>query len=112
MNTNLKKPCKNCPFRTDVIPYLSNERAEEIGMALMNDNTFSCHKYTNSLGHEGEEEHCAGAMIMLEHCDKPNQWMRISERLGMYDRRKLDMDQPVFKKISSFIKAVRKHNDD
>jgi hypothetical protein len=39
--------------------------------------------------------HCAGAMIVLEHEDRPNQIMRIAERLGFYDRTALVMDSPV-----------------
>lgn len=30
--------------------------------------------------------HCAGAMIVLEHEERPNQIMRIAERLGFYDQ--------------------------
>ena len=41
-------------------------------------------------------EHCAGALIFLEAQEQPNQMMRIAERLGLYDRRKLDMESPVF----------------
>lgn len=39
--------------------------------------------------------HCAGALIFLEKRYRPNQLMRISERLGMYDRTKLDMKAKV-----------------
>ena len=39
--------------------------------------------------------HCAGALIFLEKRNRPHQMMRICERLGLYDRRKLDMSAKV-----------------
>jgi len=39
--------------------------------------------------------HCAGALIFNEKRDAPNQMMRICERLGFYDRTKLDMTAKV-----------------
>lgn len=109
MNFKLKTPCANCPFRTDVKAYLTQGRAEEIAEGITTEQqTFTCHK-TLSRDDDGntlnsqQEQHCAGALIMLEHMDKPNQMMRIAERLGMYDRRQLDMDAPVFKTDVEFI---------
>ncbi len=103
MEFNLKKPCKDCPFRTDNGFILSNSRVEEITNALVNqDQTFSCHKTIKHDDETGEgiegkkTQHCAGALIMLEHMEKPNQMMRIAERCGFYDHTALDMDAPVF----------------
>jgi hypothetical protein len=39
--------------------------------------------------------HCAGALIFLEKRGKPHQMMRICERIGMYDRSKLNMGADV-----------------
>ncbi|HEX5095208.1 MAG TPA: hypothetical protein VFX21_04315, partial [Acidimicrobiia bacterium] len=78
--------------------------------------TFACHKTTVAVEMEdGEEEmtvtdkseHCAGAMIMLEHMGRPNQMMRIAERLGFYEPTKLDMAAPVYKHGRDFIRAHR-----
>jgi hypothetical protein len=44
--------------------------------------------------------HCAGALIFLEKLDSPHQMMRICERIGYYDRTKLDMTAPVVEKPS------------
>lgn len=99
---SLKTPCPNCPFRTDVKPYLSPERVDEIRIGLER-GEFPCHKTLDYDTEDGEESvetektaHCAGALILLEKEGTPSQMMRICERLGMYDRRKLDMDAPVF----------------
>lgn len=102
------KPCNNCPFRTDIQPYLSQGRAEEIIHEITeNQQTFTCHKTSKKLSPEykGEEQHCAGALILLEHNNQPNQMMRIAERIGFYDRRKLDMTSPVFDNYEDFIDA-------
>ena len=42
-------------------------------------------------------------MILLEKIERPNQLMRIMERLGFYDREKLDMTAPVFDTPKEFI---------
>lgn len=114
MKYTLRRPCKNCPFRSDIRGYLTQERAEEIVDGLMRGGTFSCHK-TNDFeeGDDGwtetveteKSQHCAGALIFLEKNDAPNQMMRIAERLGLYDRTKLDMDSPVFDDESEFVDA-------
>ena len=74
--------------------------------------TFTCHETTvPDESDEGEmkdgpnAQHCGGALIILEKLERPNQMMRIAERLGFYDRRKLDMHAPVFDSIEDFIDA-------
>ena len=48
-----KKPCKHCPFRRDVKPFLHPERAEEISNAASNPySEFHCHA---TLGHDDDE---------------------------------------------------------
>lgn len=104
MNYRLKKPCKHCPFRTDIPAFLTRGRAEEIFTAITDrQQTFTCHK-TLELP-QSTQEHCAGAMILLEKLERPNQMMRIAERFGMYDRTKLNMDSPVFNTGEEFIEA-------
>lgn len=101
MKFELTRPCAKCPFRNDIKPYLLSARIAEITEGLLGDLTFSCHE-TNSEDDDGDtvetkdSQHCAGALIFLEKLDRPNQMMRIAERMGFYDRHKLDMDSPVF----------------
>lgn len=110
MRMDLTKPCSDCPFRNDRPAYLSVERAEEIIDGLLADKSFTCHKH-NDEDDEGnavetkDSQHCAGAMILLEKLNRPNQWMRWMERLGMYDRTNLDMNAPVFDSPEDFIDA-------
>lgn len=105
MKFDLPRPCKNCPFRSDIKGYLTKKRVREIIDGITREQaTFSCHKSNDfETGEDGWSEtvetsktqHCAGALIFLERLDRPNQMMRIAERLGMYNRSKLDMDSPV-----------------
>ena len=110
MKFNLKKPCNNCPFtRKSTEGWLGEDRASEFADAIYSlDSTFSCHK-TLSIDDEGDthehkdSQHCAGAMILLEKMGKPNQMMRISERLGLYNHKELDMSSDVFDDLEEFI---------
>lgn len=92
----LTKPCANCPFRSDGSGVrLTRGRTIEIERALVR-SSFHCHKTTGPRHDDmSNTQHCAGALILLEKLERPSQMMRIAERLGMYDRRKLDMGAPV-----------------
>lgn len=118
MKFDLTAPCGNCPFRTDITFYLDTERVEEICDSLTSGGTFSCHK-TNSFDEDGggaietrKTQHCAGALILLEKMEQPNQMMRIGERVEFYDRTKLKMDAPVFGDAESMIEHFAELNGD
>lgn len=56
----MKEPCKHCPFRRDVTPFLHPERAEEIAYAATNPySAFHCHKTT-----EYDEDGDSGDMLV------------------------------------------------
>lgn len=104
MNYSKTSPCDNCPFRSDKPFYLPAARVREIENGLVRGD-FACHKTTvfcdgeDGMGDRCETEkslHCAGALILLEKLEQPSQMMRICERLGLYDRTKLDMSAPVY----------------
>lgn len=116
MKFDLKRPCKDCPFRTDINFYLRTDRVKEICHSItVDDATFACHKTTQH-DDEGDlqvtkkSQHCAGALIMLEKIDRPNQMTRIMERLGGYDRREMAMKAPVFDSPSHMIETYEKRN--
>jgi hypothetical protein len=107
----LTTPCSNCPFRTDIPPFLRPGRVAEIRRGLVR-GEFPCHKTVEHNG-DGEPDtsrsvHCAGALILLEKTGKSSQMMRIAERLGMYDRLKLDMKAPVFNSFREMEAAMRR----
>lgn len=109
MNYNKTKPCDMCPFTKSTA--FKFTRAKAIAIATQ-DGGFACHKTaklddeTNGYAPTSKSQACAGRLIMLEHEEKPDQMMRISARLGRYDRTKLEMDHPdCFKSIKQFLKA-------
>lgn len=83
---DVKQPCKDCPFIEggNMQRSLAEGRLDGIKSDLMADKTFSCHKTVDyEHGDRRKEKHCAGAMIYLYKNKRPNQAMRIGERLGM-----------------------------
>lgn len=96
MNYTMKDPCDACP-------YLKGSGFTWRSLVAHASGEFACHK-TCDLDEDdsafkpkqnGKSLHCASALIFLEKQDRPHQMMRICERLGMYDRRNLNMDAPV-----------------
>ncbi len=113
MKFEMKYPCPHCPFRNDEPGYLRGARMQEIvDDILYQDMSFTCHETTVPCDDDdgsGEmtdgpnAQHCAGAMIFLEHNKRANQSMRIGERFKMYDSKKLKMDAPVFEDEESLV---------
>ncbi|MCM3746543.1 hypothetical protein M3223_04160 [Paenibacillus pasadenensis] len=82
---DLKRTCPDCPFieGSSTNQTLRPERIKGIKMDLLQGRTFSCHKTVNyDSTTNKEEQHCVGAMLWLYKRDRPNQMMRIAERIG------------------------------
>lgn len=118
---NLKKPCADCPFRTDK-SYLRPERAQQIADALtgaghQSSSAFYCHKTLGAaeedvegdveLGTTPKTSFCAGAMIMIEKTGARNAQMQIGERLGFFDPAGLRLDSPVHDSFEEWVDAQR-----
>lgn len=102
MHFDLTRPCADCPFLKVHERAYSMKRLKEFASAGM----FPCHKTAEcqeneedgtSTGYRATQESqaCAGMLIFNERRGQPNQMMRIAERLGLYDRTKLDMTSDV-----------------
>lgn len=121
MDFKLKRPCKNCPFRTDCLEgWLGRSRAEEIIDAITTQQqTFSCHatvdygKFDEDDECGGEragpapkgEQHCAGALLMLDQSGAGiGQLARIAERLGKFDLDSVEGADQVFTTLDDFIR--------
>jgi hypothetical protein len=115
---DLKTPCINCPFRSDVKAYIRPERVDEIERSLER-GVFPCHKTVDyeadgvteddvEAGVTADSQHCAGALILLEKMSKSSQMMRVAENVNLYDRRKLDMKTPVYKTFAAMRAACEK----
>ncbi len=100
---NRTKPCNTCPFRTgeNGLRLLGRDRAREIAYSLLEDGSFSCHDDIDL--QELKRQHCAGAVIVLEKLNRPNQMMRIAERLRLYDRNALSGKEEVFDDFEDWI---------
>lgn len=120
MKFNMKKPCPKRPFRHDITPYVRGERMEEIVSSLIDsDQSFPCHETVDydqqdengdfQYSSTGNEEHCAGAAIMLLKYEMPNQAMRIMGRLGGLPD--YDMEAPVHSDPDDVINACYEEGD-
>lgn len=110
MDFKLKRPCSNCPFRTDIVFPLSADRAREIADSLEQE-TFPCHK-TVDYGLEDPvdqlndgTQHCAGAAIMRLKMNRPGRMIQIAERLGLCDLSSYDLSAAVFSDDRDFIEG-------
>jgi len=98
MKYSMTQPCDACPFLKKFAKSYGLRRLMEFASG-----EFPCHK-TAEIDEDAENpefeagpnsSQCAGALIFNEKRNQPNQMMRICERLGMYDRTKLNMKAKV-----------------
>jgi len=69
MTDFVKKPCKNCPFRSDVKPFLHPERAAEIAYATQNTFAdFTCHSTIEYDGCEDIQGRATGDFSKAKTC--------------------------------------------
>lgn len=110
----MSKPCKLCPFRTDIPAYLRHARARQIASDLRNDGFFPCHETVDYSAGDGDgrvterSKWCSGAAIVMlkEEILGANQMARISMRLGDLDPDTLDRTAPV---PDSLLAWIRRH---
>lgn len=109
MKYDMTTPCKKCPFLRGTEMRLRPDRIREIERSVNQHNgaTFPCHEtvdYSHDDGRESEKtKHCAGALIYIEKQGVSSQMMRICERLGMYDRRKLADEGLVWDDVDEWV---------
>lgn len=105
MRYDMKRPCDNCPFLKTGGIRLGKSRIREIVRTVTDSQgaTFSCYATVdyNKLDEDEDtythhptedERHCAGGLIFAEKQKKASQMVRIAERLGLYDYKRLDQD--------------------
>lgn len=113
---SLRTPCKLCPFRIDVPPYLTRERAESIADDLRAGAPFDCHK-TTVLGEdeEGEEtlvcdpavtKECLGSLATTLREGWMNQPALAAYRTGALDVERVRAhEQPVYDSLAQWVEA-------
>ena len=106
-----QRPCKTCPFRSDIEFVLTESKAKAIVATLQGDGDFPCHNTTIATGClPGQEKGCIGAAIFLEHVRenglRANRMFRMREQWCQdFSREALDMAAPVFSDEDEFIAA-------
>ena len=108
MRYDVKRPCSNCPFRSDRFFPLHPDRIQEIADDLTG--IFPCHK-TVDYGDNGgtvtdETRACAGFLLVHERQGTTTNLMRIMERFGVYRPGELDMNAPVYGSFAEYRDAA------
>lgn len=118
----LKQPCgTHCPFHASCVPFLTRGRVLEIAVSLKIGESFHCHK-TISYGEDDEgrsvreklldEQHCAGAILVLLNDDTWNTAMQLGERFQAifpeltalhFHHEEMNREYPVFPSLVAFI---------
>lgn len=106
----LATPCANCPFRTDIPPFLYRSRAREITASLLRGDSFPCHKTVNyddnGRGRVNKRtKMCGGAAIMLYQMKRWNTIMQVAHRMGFFHPGELKLEAPVYRNARLFIAA-------
>jgi len=105
VNYTMREPCSECPFLrgSPLNNHIKYERLLEFA-----EGAFPCHRACKVDENEGfvprndKTPHCAGALIFNERRGRPHQMMRICERIGKYDRTKLNMHADVGSNRSNY----------
>ena len=109
MKHELSHPCKDCPFRTDVHPYLREGRVREISKGILRGDSFWCHRTTeysdetDDMAGTVNSKECAGEAIYTAHQGVSAQWRQIAERLWPDNVTPLDMDAPVARDLDELL---------
>lgn len=122
MKFDLRKPCRNCPFRTDGQPirFASRERTEEIEEQAYR-HGFPCHLSAELIENDNDSDgyvagpntqHCAGAARMYLNGGDGRPWPGIDNDEELFSKleKQLDWRLPVFESVEAFLDgAVEKH---
>jgi hypothetical protein len=110
MQFQLTRPCKDCPFRSDIPFYLHPARVVAILEGIFQDEeTFTCHNAAYGRWHrdtyrpDRNDQHCAGALLLIHREDVGHRMTQIAEQLGLYDPRTLDLHAPVFPTVEAML---------
>lgn len=106
MKFEIKRPCADCPFRTDCNPFL--RRAPEIRRQMRDDHFwFACHETTGAKGGRrvkpANQSHCAGLMGVLWRERNPNIAMRMALAFKLITIEQLESISQVFNNLDEFV---------
>ncbi len=101
-----QQPCHNCPFRSDIPPYIPAERYLTIGYAMQNDGSFDCHKTAHN--ESVRNSPCIGAISVLESEGDAlaNVMVRLAARSGLV-RWPMRHEVPVYRSFKQAAEAAK-----
>jgi hypothetical protein len=110
LNSQMKTPCNDCPFRKALAQYgLSEAKAKDIIHAITHDGSFYCHKTTDRIDNI-RPTLCIGSVRFLENnvvsgC-RANVMYRLAIRRGEFQVSDLVTDAEVYGSIDEFLAGV------
>lgn len=114
MKAQMKKPCKDCPFRKTRPIALRGERVAQIRDSLTHEDVaFHCHKTTSGMDGEpysasSDHKICAGSMLMMhqEQTYHGNLVHRLGEMCGELDISQTKGEELIFGSWDEMIAAM------
>lgn len=95
---SLKRPCAECPHRSDISPYLAPGRVDLITRDLDADKWFPCHNDLDLV--------CAGSVLVCEREGRRPRFLRMALALEIYDPSTMKRDVPVYESYAAMRKAM------
>jgi len=110
----VSKPCKLCPFRRDVVPYIQLKRVEEIWReARLYGEHFVCHETVNydEPARDINRRACAGFMILAknEGIDDNLTIVQLADRLAGITFDNLRGSGTVYPSVEAMLAAYRRN---
>lgn len=112
MNMDKTDPCESCPFRTDWDCHLNPEVGREMVDTLRAGGSIACWETVADYDDDGNpvysehEQHCAGALIMLEKqvYGPQTKWAKWLKKIGRFPD--LNLQAPVYPSFFLFTQAL------
>lgn len=74
--TACRRPCHDCPFRSDIVAYQSRDDVTRNLEALLRPERVAvCHQTSKALTGREQEKACAGFLLMCQALGLPNRWL-------------------------------------
>ena len=109
---SLKKPCTDCPFRSDKEFPLSVERKADIAESLKNGQEFVCHRTVDYLDDDASDQShscsCAGARETSRRSGIVSNAEQFAQRFG-FEFSAVDTDSPVYDSLDEWVKSSDKN---
>ena len=114
LSFNLKAPCRDCPFRSDIRPYLPQSTSRTVrprsrthDLRLPRDRSLSATQRQARPFQPSNSASLHRRLILMHKTECQGDLQQLAERLEFYDRGELRMDAPVYDTFEQMIKAQK-----